>query len=153
MTKLSPELREESSEERVQRECQTGVLGNGHLVRCHPTGDPEVSEIRSRVSCLLKPLPACNGCSHSKFKMVFNADPATNLQTVQCPRWRNDATRMSGEKPVEYVETELLTCANKPFSFCGSCPSLERLSQMFVDKKKDGWYSRFRRFSKEEDDD
>lgn len=154
MTNLSPEtLLEEGPEERSQRERQTGVLGSGHIVRCYPTGDPEISEQKSRVTCITKPYPACGGCTHSKFKMVFNADPNAKLQTVKCPRWENDAARMTGEKPTHYVETELLTCASKPFFYCPSCPSLETLSNMFVDKKKDGWYSRFRRFSREVDDD
>lgn len=144
---------EESSEERLQRERQTGVLGNGHNVICHPTGDPEVSEIKNRVQCLLKPYPACNGCSHSRFKVIFNADPTAKLKQVQCPRWTNDAARMVGEKPIDYVKTELATCASKPFPFCSGCPSLEKLSTMFIDKQKDGWYSRFRRFSKEEEAD
>lgn len=129
------------------------MLGNGHTVICHPTEDPAVYETKSRVACLLKPYPACDRCTHSKFKMVFNADPNAKLKQVQCPRWKSDAARMVGELPVDYVKTELATCADKPFAYCAGCPSLENLSRMFIDKQKDGWYSRFRRFSREEADD
>lgn len=154
LTNLSPEtLQEEGPEERHQRERQTGVLGNGHNVICHPTGDPEVYETKNRVQCLLKPFPACGSCAHGKFRMVFNADPNAKLKQVQCPRWRSDAARMVGEQPVDYVKTELATCADKPFPYCVSCPSLENLSKMFIDKQKDGWYARYRRFSKDEEAD
>lgn len=154
MTNLSPTtLKEEGPEERSARERHTGVLGNGHLVNCHPTGEEEVVEKKSRVVCLTRPYQACNGCSHSKFKMVFNADPRAKLETVMCPRWSHDTSRMQGEQPTNYVETELLTCAEKPFPFCPSCPSLENLSKMFVDKKKDTWYARYKRFTQSEEAD
>ncbi len=154
MTNLSPEeLREESPRERAERERITGVMGNGHTVNCHPTGDPEVSELKHRVVCLTKPYAACQGCRHSKFKLIFNADPNASLKTVMCPRWSQDADRLKGTQPDKYVETEIKTCAEKPYPFCPSCPSLENLSKMYIDKKKDSWYARFLRFKREEEDD
>ncbi len=150
---ISPEeLREESSQERVERERKTGVFGNGHVVSCHPTGDPEVFEKKHRVVCLTRPYAACGGCRHAKFKLVFNADPNAALKTVKCPRWAQEMSRIRGEQPDHYVETEVKTCSEKPFPFCPSCPSLENLSKMYIDKTKDSWYARFIRFKKEEED-
>lgn len=154
MTNLSPlTAMEEGVEERSERERQTGVLGNGHTVQCHPTGEPDIFERQSRVVCLAKPYVACGGCRHSKFKLIFNADPSVRLQTVKCPRWDNDTARMRGELPSSYAQAEVLTCSSKPFAYCPSCPSLEDLSKMFIDKTKEGWYARYRRFIKEEGND
>lgn len=151
---LDPEtLAEETAVETSTRQCQTGVLGNGHFVECHPTGEVDVVEKKHRASCLVKPYPACGTCAHSNFKLVFNADPNAKLQQVLCPRWASDQARTDGRSPEKYVTTELMTCAERPFSFCGSCPSMERLSQMFIDKKKDGWYSRFKRFTELQEED
>lgn len=147
MPNLNPHtLAEETEEETLARQCQTGVIGNGHTVECHPTGEADVKEMKSRAVCLVRPYPTCGACAHSNFKLIFNADPNAKLQQVLCPRWQSEADRSQGKKPTEYVTTELLTCGKKPFEFCPSCPSMERLSQMFIDKKKDGWYSRFKRF-------
>lgn len=105
-----------------------------------------VTERKHRATCLVKPYAACGSCAHSKFKLVFNADQNAKLQQVLCPRWKDETARAEGKSPESYVATEVMTCGTKPFPFCGSCPSMERLSQMFIDKKKDGWYSRFKRF-------
>lgn len=154
MPNLNPEtLAEEGDDERTARQCQTGVLGNGHFVECHPTGEEDITEKKHRATCLVKPYPACGSCAHSNFKLIFNADPEAKLQQVLCPRWASDKAFVSGENPEKYVATEVMTCSEKPFTFCGSCPSMERLSQMFIDKKKDGWYSRFRRFQRFMEDD
>lgn len=143
---LNPEtLAEESVGERTARQCQTGVLGNGHFVDCHPTGEEDVSEKKHRATCLVRPYPACGSCAHSNFKLVFNADLSAKHQQVRCPRWANDGFRMEGRQPDEYVPTEVMTCAERPFPYCGSCPSMETLSQIFIDKKKDGWCSRLKR--------
>lgn len=154
MPNLNPEdLREETFEERLDRERRTGVIGNGHTVNCHPTGDPEVVEKKHRVVCLTKPYAACGGCRHSKFKLVFNANPQASLDVVMCPRWKSDTDRVKGEQPETYVPTEVKTCSEKPFPFCPSCPSLEDLSKMYVDKKKDTWYARFSRFRREQEEE
>lgn len=70
-----------------------------------------------------------------------------------CPRWSQDIDRMKGAQPDKYVETEIKTCSDKPYPYCPSCPSLENLSKMYVDKTKDSWYARYLRFKKEEIDD
>lgn len=152
MINISPALTEESQEERNRRQRATGVFGNGHTVECHPTGDPEVREQKHRVVCLLKPYAACQCCPHSKFKLFFDANPKANLQIVKCPRWRDEEARARGERP-SYTDTEILTCASKPFPACQGCPSKEDLSTMYIDKTKDGWYMRFKRFSEEEGHD
>lgn len=152
MINLNPEtLQEESREETTVRQRQTGVLANGHTVMCHPTGEEDVVEPKHRVVCLVRPYPSCSGCQHSKFTLVFNADSKAHLQQVKCPRWKNDGDRIKGAKP-EYVTTEIATCAERPFGYCPSCPSVEDLSKMYIDKKKDGWYSRYQRFQEEDDD-
>jgi hypothetical protein len=85
--------------------------------------------------------------------MVFDANPNAKLQTVQCPRWACNGSRVNGERPTHYVETELLTCADMPFEYCPSCPSLQDLSKQFIDKTKDGWYARMKRFEKDQEED
>ena len=150
---FNPEtLQEETSEERAQRQRQTGVLGNGLHVLCTPTEDPEVTEIQHRISCLSRPYAACSRCRHSSFTLIFNGNPQVRFETVLCPRWKRDGDRVKGEKPSSYVPTELATCSEKPFEYCPSCPSREVLSKLEVDKTKDGWYSRYKRFTQEEDD-
>lgn len=141
---------EETYEERAERQRQTGVIGNGHTVVCHPTGDPEVVEIQHRAVCLTRPHPACVGCEHKRFNLVFDADASAKYQTVKCPRWDQETDRMRGLSPSQYIETEILTCERRPFSFCSSCPSKETLSKMYIDKEKDGWFERLKRFENEE---
>lgn len=151
---LSPEtLTEESNEERQQRQARTGVLGTGLTVHCTPTGDPEVFEVKSRVVCLVRPYDHCSRCSHSLFTLSFNADPTARFEQVQCPRWRSISDRLKGEDPDSYVPVEVALCGRKPFEFCASCPLREDLAQLDVDKSKSGWYSRWKRFTKEEEDD
>lgn len=154
MTNLSPRtLQEETNEERYEREKRTGIFGKGLIVECHPTGEPDVFDKKHRVVCLMKPYEACQGCRHSKFRLIFDPDPKANQKTIMCPRWSHDTERIEGKLPGMYVETELKTCKDKPFVFCSSCPSLETLSQMYVDKQKDGWYTRYRRFTRDEEEE
>lgn len=148
-------LQEESEEEARIRRRQTGVIGNGHEVLCYPTGDPNVVEYQNRATCLTRPYQACDGCIHSNFTLVFNADSDAKFEQVKCPKWKNGLFPSLDELPSHYDTTEVATCKEKPFPFCSSCPSLERLSQLYIDKKKDGWYSRLKRFGryKEEHDE
>ena len=151
---LNPEtFLEDTEEERAERQRRTGSLGNGLTVICTPKPEePEVTEVKHRVVCLMKPYPACHSCSHGRFTVVFNVTPGTREERVLCPRWVNLKERLEGGQP-EYVVTEKATCAEKPFEFCPSCPSVEALQKLNIDKTKEGWYARWRRFTEEEDDD
>lgn len=103
-----------------------------------------VSEQKHRLVCATKPLPACQSCAHSKFKLVFTRRDFS--LKVLCPRWSSEGARCNGEKPESYQQVEVGVCKQKPFSFCPSCPSLEDLKEMYVDKTRDGWVSRWERF-------
>ncbi len=152
---INPEtLRDETDEEALGRRHQTRYIGNGHSVACHPViEDPSIVESKHRGVCLLKPYAACSICVHSKFTLVFNANQTNvNLEQIKCPKWENNFPVKSGELPTHYVSMEIGTCLEKPFPFCGSCPSRDKLSKMYIDKNKEGWYSRFKRFNKEEED-
>jgi hypothetical protein len=151
---LNPEtLAEDSREEREERQRRTGSIGTGLHVICTPKPEePEVSEIQHRVVCMTKPYPSCHTCAHGRFTLVFNVTPNARLERVLCPRW-SGAERQEGKNPEEYIETEVATCQEKPFEFCPSCPSREALQKLGIDKLKDGWYSRWRRFTEEEPDE
>jgi hypothetical protein len=150
-------LQEETEEERRARQQVTGELGNGLLVLCRPTDDPAVVQQQHRAVCLTRPYQNCYYCPHSNFTFVFvKKDPevleAQRRTQVLCPRWQ-DRGFVSGKSPESYVSTELATCEIQPFEFCRDCPSIDALVQLGIDKSRDGWYSRWRRFTKEEDDE
>lgn len=126
---------------------------SGRFVHCHPVPeDPEIVEQRHRASCLLKLRPQCHTCPNSRFTLLFDT-PEKKSEQVMCPRWKKDGDRHAGEPPKEYVVTEIATCKERPFDFCGSCPSREELQELHVDKTKDGWLARWNRFRKEEESD
>lgn len=153
---LSPDtLALETDDERRERENRTGVLGDGRHVLCHPfLEDPGVSRLQHRLICLLRPHEACQTCPHRLFTLVFNADRESRFQVVQCPRWEQGIVdRYANRDPSHYVPTELATCEKQPFEFCPSCPSQPRLVELGLDKARAGWYGRFNRLTKEEDDD
>lgn len=121
----------------------------GRFVDCRPVPeDPGIVERRHRASCLLKPKPQCGTCPNSKFTLLFNL-PEKKFQQVMCPRWKHEGERHAGKQPDSYVITELASCKDMPFSFCGSCPSREELQKLEIDKTKDGWFARWTRFRKE----
>lgn len=93
-------------------------------------------------------MPKCQTCPNSKFTLYFDV-PEKKLEQVKCPRWKSEQLRHAGAQPEEYVTTELATCREMPYGFCGSCPSQEELQKMYVDKTKDGWVARWTRFRKE----
>lgn len=151
---LNPEtLAEDTEEERHERQQRTEAIGNGLTVICRPIPeDPEVTEVKHRVVCMTKPYPSCHSCRHGNFTLVFNVTPNARYERVLCPRWASQTDRLKGGQP-EYVVTEVATCGEKPFEFCPSCPSRGDLQKLDIDKTKDGWYSRWRRFREEELED
>jgi hypothetical protein len=150
---INPEtLAEDSDEERAERNRRTGARGNGLTVHCTPNlAEPEVTEVQHRVVCLTKPYPSCAVCHHRDFTLVFNITPGARYERILCPRWAGATDRIAGKKP-EYVVAEAATCENQPFEFCPSCPSIDELKKLSIDKTKDGWYSRWKRFMEEPDD-
>jgi ssDNA-binding Zn-finger/Zn-ribbon topoisomerase 1 len=126
---------------------------SGRFVLCHPVPeDPEIVEKVHRASCLLKTRPHCHTCPNSRFTLFFEVQEK-KIEQVMCPRWKSIADLHRGEQPETYVITELATCKEMPFPFCGSCPSVEELAELHIDKSKYGWLSRWKRFTKEADDD
>ena len=124
-------------------------MADGAYVECHPVvDDPQIKESKHRGTCLLKPLPQCHTCPNSRFTLLFDT-PEKKLTQIMCPRWKSIADLHTGKLPDEYVVTEEATCREKPFPFCGSCPSRAKLEELQIDKKKDGWLSRLKRFEDE----
>lgn len=148
---ISPEtLMEESLQERRAREAATGVLGNGLVVLCHPVAeDPEITQQQDRVVCMHRPYPTCGHCAHSRFTLFFDADPASRLQIVWCPRWESEGDRQMDKDPLSYVPAEIATCDKKPYEFCPSCPAQANLVKLGLDKQKPGWYGRWSRFTRD----
>lgn len=150
-------LKEETEEERLVRQRATGELGNGLVVLCRPTDDPEVVQQQPRAVCLTKPYLTCYTCPHSRFTLVFRKVDRDLLeerrrQFVHCPRWE-DRGYLSGKTPDSYVSVEEATCELTPFAFCRECPSVSELVSLGIDKAQEGWYSRWRRFTKEEEEE
>jgi len=146
----------ESDEEAKDRQGRTGVLGNGINVWCRPDPyDPTIGQAQHRSVCLTRPYPACPTCLHATFTLVFKSQPLDPYELLACPRWRDDTERMTGASPEAYVPVERALCYQKPFPFCPSCPSSEVLIDIGADKVSPGWYGRWRRFTRgdEEDDD
>lgn len=149
---INPEtLQEDTEEERKERQRRTGSLGSGLTVICTPNPeDPDVQEVQHRVVCAMRPYAACYSCQHRIFTLTFKGDP-DRYEQVLCPMWKNVQERLDGKQPDEYLKRELAMCAEKPFEFCASCPSREELAKMGIDKTKDGWYARYRRFKQEQE--
>jgi len=152
---INPEtLVEDTEETKRERQQRTGAIGNGLTVLCTPNPEePDAVEVKHRVVCLTKPYAACGMCQHGSFTLVFNVTPNARYERVLCPKWEGEARRLDGNSPDTYVPTEVATCEAKPFSFCPSCPSRAELQKLDIDKTKDGWYSRWKRFREEELED
>jgi hypothetical protein len=150
--KLNPTtLLEEGEEERALRQRATGVLGNGHTVVCFPNPDDfEIQQQQHRAVCLTRPYRTCQICPHALFTLVLREDSRQRYGVVACPRW----TQKTDGDPDLYVPTEIATCESKPFDFCASCPSKEELHSTYsADKRRAGWYSRWKRLRDDEPDD
>lgn len=117
----------------------------GKFVECRPLpNDPLVIEKRHRASCLMQPTSRCSTCPNSSFTLFFE-EADTRVQLVQCPKWTDGGSRLRGDAPVSYVTTEVATCQAKPFEFCPSCPSVENLEELELEKSKVGWYTIWQR--------
>lgn len=129
---------------------------DAHFVECRPLpDDPLVIERRHRATCLLNLTARCPTCKNNKFTLFFE-EREKRLECVQCPRWKDNASRVLGESPTSYVTTEVATCKEQPFEFCPSCPGKEELQEVEIDKNKEGWYSIWKRMKQllaEEDRD
>lgn len=153
---INPEtLTEDSREAREERQRRTGSLGTGLHVVCTPDPllEPDVTEIQHRAVCTTRPYAACQNCSHSRFTLFFNGRPEARFDRVLCPKWKSATDRLEGKQPEEYITTEVATCDAKLFEFCPSCPVKEALEKLGIDKTKDGWYSRWKRFTEEDEDE
>lgn len=89
--------------------------------------------------------------------MVFRRKDLNQLEqqrreTVLCPRWAVPRGFLGENSPDSYVSVERGTCEVQPFDFCRECPAVEELFQLGIDKGREEWYSRWRRFSKEDED-
>lgn len=151
---LSPEtLLEEDDREKRRRQVMTGVIGSGLTVACHPSlEDRMVMQMQNRSVCLYRPHPGCQICPHASFTLFFDAKK-NRYDQVACPRWDRQGGRSRGESPDSYRIVEVATCEDRPFEFCSSCPSREEVVQFGADKAQPGWYTRWRRLSREEDDE
>lgn len=148
-------LLEESDWQQKVRQRLTGVSGNGLTVRCAPYEDKGIVQSQNRAVCLYRPYQFCPQCPHSTFTLLFNPEKDRYAQ-VACPRWASPGDRLKGEDPTHYAPVEIATCEKQPFEFCASCPSVEEVADFSADKVRPGWYSRWRRISKElreEEDD
>lgn len=150
-------LQEESEQERLTRQKMTGQLGNGLVVLCRPTADPEVVQQQPRAMCLKKPYFNCHTCPHSSFTLVFKKKERAVIeecrrQLVLCPRWE-DRGYVHEKVPDSYVSVEEATCELMPFDFCRDCPAVSELVALGIDKAQEGWYSRWKRFTKEEEEE
>lgn len=127
------------------------VLGDSaKFAQCFPVkDDPNITEARHRSLCLMRHKEECHSCPNSKFTLLFDV-PEKKLEQVMCPRWKSIASMWKGENPETYTVTEIATCKERPFPFCGSCPSVEELKELEIDKTKDGWLSRWKRFREED---
>lgn len=127
------------------------VLGDGaKYAECRPIKeDQQIVESRHRALCLMRLREECHVCPNSKFALVFDV-PEKKLEQVRCPRWENVRDLWQGKPPDKYEVTEFATCKERPFPFCGSCPSREELAELEIDKSKDGWLSRWNRFREED---
>jgi hypothetical protein len=114
---------------------------DARFVTCRPLqDDPLVLETRHRASCLLRQQePRCSTCPNQSFTLFFEP-PEKRLEVVKCPRWGNKGDRSQGLAPTSFVDTELATCAEKPYEFCPSCPTKELLAEIDLDKSKEEWY-------------
>lgn len=151
---LSPEtLLEEGDLEKKFRQARTGVIGAGLTVACHPSlEDRMVQQQQNRAVCLYRPYPGCQVCPHASFTLFFDATK-NRYDQVACPRWDRPGARQQGESPDGYKVVEIATCESRPFEFCSSCPSMNEVVQFGADKMQAGWYTRWRRLTREEDDD
>jgi len=137
----------------TKEETQTGVARGGLTVECKPDlMDREIIQRQSRVVCLTKPYEACSYCPHASFTILFKTNKEERTEQVACPRWTN-AQRNLGQSPDGYVAVEMATCADMPFEFCPSCPSRKNVAVTGADKAKPGWYSRWHRVTKDEEED
>lgn len=130
----------------------TGPLPDATHVSCRPDPlDPSIIETRHRAVCVTKPYPGCITCPHSRFELVFTAQPQDMYEVIQCPRWGNEGHRYRGYPPDYYQPVERAMCLDRPFQFCSICPSQDELVDIGADKVRPGWYGRWRRFTKVED--
>lgn len=148
-------LEEETEDELMRRQQQTGILGNGLTVLCFPSlEDPEIVEVKHRAVCMTVPYTACQSCCHSSFTLIFKKDRSEKFVQVACPRWLNEGDRIRGLAPDSYVPTEEATCSDRPFPFCTSCPSRQTLEANYgTDKVKNGWFGRWSRLRSKEFED
>lgn len=149
---INPEtLLEDSREEAIERERRTGSIGNGMKVWCRPyADDPEVVQQRDRVVCLVRPYEACKSCHHRLFTLFFDPERKKKMETpVACPRWEDNGQE-KGLNPSHYSFVTESTCVDvRPFGYCTSCPSAQKLVQIGMDKGTPGWYGRYSRYRKE----
>lgn len=151
---LSPEtLLEEGELERKFRQARTGVIGAGLTVTCLPSlEDRAIMQQQSRVVCLYRPYPGCQICPHATFTLFFDAKK-NRYDQVACPRWDRKGAREMGESPDSYRIVEVASCEERRFEFCSSCPSRQEVAQFGADKTQPGWYTRWRRLTREDADD
>jgi hypothetical protein len=151
---ISPEtLLEERESERRHRQARTGVMGAGLTVDCRPSlEDRMVMQMQNRSVCLYRPHPGCQICPHASFTLFFDAQK-NRYDQVACPRWDKAGSRLHGESPDSYRVVELATCEDRPFDFCASCPSMNEVAQFGADKAQPGWYTRWRRLARGDDDE
>jgi hypothetical protein len=128
----------------VQKNTCTGLF-----VSCRPyPEDPGVVEQRERAVCLHRPYPGCPYCPHAVFTLYFPERPR-RYDLVACPRWVSPTERVKDVDPNYYKHVELALCESKPFEFCCSCPSIQKVQSVGADKYAEGWYGRWRRYNKE----
>lgn len=127
------------------------ILGDvSKYSNCRPVKeDPQIIEAKHKSMCLMRLRAECHTCPNSKFTLLFDV-PEKRLEQVMCPRWKDVRELWQGKNPESYSVTELATCKERPFPFCGSCPSVEELNELGIDKTKDGWVSRWKRFRDED---
>lgn len=150
MRRIHPDtLQPASGEELLERQRQTGEIGNGKVVSCRPDPlNPDIVQQVSRVVCLTTPYASCLSCPHHRFEYIFAVPEYEDW--VLCPRWNREA---GTGPPSYYVPVWLSECRATPHAFCGQCPSREELAEVLTDKQQDGWLQRWKRLMREEDDE
>ena len=137
-----------------REETTVGTAKDDLVVDCRPSlEDPNILQRQNRVACLAQPYEACRFCPNTTFDLVFNIAKEQRYEQVSCPRWTSPASRLMGQDPEGYVSVEAATCAEAPFEFCPSCPSKRNVERTGADKATSGWYGRWHRLQRADQED
>ena len=98
-------------------------------------------ETQSRVLCMVQGKEHCPVCPNSQFKVKIQV--SVGEQEVACPRWEDEAERLKGKHPTEYMPVRRELCLRvRPFYFCASCKNADPNNPP---ESVNGWVERHKR--------